>query len=403
MKQNISIEDALEIVLEQAKPLHSTEQTPLTSAFERILGADLSSKVNHPDADDTSLDGYACLEVDAHSAAVGNPVKLKVIGVSPAGKPFEGTLKHGEAVQVFTGTPIPRGADAVIRVEDTLREGEYVWLMRPASKADIRHKGDDLQAGQTYLHKGDLLTPARVGLAAAMGYPEIPVLVQPKVGILSTGDEVVEPGEPLPHGGVYNSNAYSLAGLVLEAGGEPVMLGKVPDNMDGLRGQLLRAGKLDLLLTSGGVSMGEHDIVRLMLEREGGIHFWKVRIQPGGPFLFADWEGIPLMGLPGNPVSAMVIFLLFGRPFLFKLLSRTDPPLSTLKAVAETPFAANPTKQVYRRAVMSWKNGRYHVWSTGNQSSGVLRSMAVGNALVVLESGIAASAGDVVDVIPLPS
>lgn len=403
MKQNISFEDALETVLTRARPLEPTRQTPLSSAFGRVLGADLTSKVNHPDADDTSLDGYACLEADAHAAAVGNPVKLKVIGSSPAGRPFGGSLKRGEAVQVFTGTPIPEGADAVIRVEDTLREGEYVWLMRPASKADIRRKGDDLQAGQMYLHKGDLLTPGRVGLAAAMGYREVPVLERPKVGILSTGDEVVEPGEALPYGGVYNSNAYSLAGLAEEAGGEPIMLGKAPDSMDGLRGQLLRAGKLDLLLTSGGVSVGEHDIVRKMLEREGGIHFWKVKIQPGGPFLFADWGGTPLMGLPGNPVSAMVIFLLFGRSFLFRLLSRTDPPFSAIKAVADTPFTSNPTKRVYRRAVMSWKDGRYHVSSTGNQSSGVLRSMAVGNALVVLASGAVASAGDAVDVIPLPS
>ncbi|MBF6595538.1 MAG: molybdopterin molybdotransferase MoeA [Thermaceae bacterium] len=401
MKQNISLEDALEVVLGKALALESSQETPLVSALGRTLGADLTAKVNHPDADDTSLDGYACLEADAHSAAVGNPVRLKVIGTSPAGNPFKGTLQHGEAVQVFTGTPVPKGADAVIRVEDTLREDEYVWLMRPASSADIRRKGDDLQQGSIYLHKGDLLTPGRIGLAAAMGYPSIPTVLRPKVGIISTGDEVVEPGEPLPYGGVYNSNSYSIAGLVLEAGGEPVMLGKVSDNIDGLRGQLLRAGKLDLLLTSGGVSMGEHDIVRQMLEREGQIHFWKVRVQPGGPFLFADWEGMTLMGLPGNPVSAMVIFLLFGRPFLFKLLSRTDPPFTVIKAVTDTPFSSNPTKQVYRRAVLGWKEGRYHVSSTGNQSSGVLRSMAVGNALVVLAAGKSVGAGDVVEVIPL--
>jgi molybdopterin molybdotransferase len=305
-------------------------------------------------------------------------------------------------VQIFTGTPLPKGADAIIRVEDTLREGEYVWLMRPASSAEIRRKGDDLQVGQTYLRKGELLTPGRVGLAAAMGYPEVPVLVQPRVGILATGDEVVEPGEALPYGGVYNSNSYALAGLVEEAGGKPVLLGKVSDSIDGLRGQLLRAGKLDLLLTSGGVSMGEHDIVRQMLEQEGEIVFWKVKIQPGGPFLFAHWEEMPLMGLPGNPVSTMVIFLLFGRPFLFKLLSRTDPPLTTRKAVADTPFAANPTKQAYRRGVLSWKDGHYHVFSTGNQSSGVLRSMAVGNALVSLPAGASVGPGDVVEVIPLP-
>jgi molybdopterin molybdotransferase len=402
MKQNLSVEDALEIVLSQAKVLKSTEELPLSAAFGRILGVDLASKVNHPDADDTALDGYACREEEAKSAAVGSPVKLRVIGEAPAGKPFSGAVGLGEAVQIYTGAPIPKGANAIIRVEDTLREGEYVWLLKPASSADIRRKGEDLQQGHVYLRKGGLLSPGRVGLAAAMGYPVVQVVTRPRVGILSTGDEIVEPGEPLPHGGVYNSNSYSIAGLVVEAGGEPVMLGKVSDQVDGLRGQLFRAGGLDLLLTSGGVSMGEYDIVRQMLEREGNIHFWKVKIQPGGPLLFAEWNNMPLMGLPGNPVSAMVTFLLFGRPFIFNLLGRTDAPYGKLKAIADTPFKPNPTKRVYRRAVMSWKEGRYHVSSTGNQSSGVLRSMAEGNALVVLEPDVAASAGDVVDVIPLP-
>ena len=387
--------------MDQAKTLTATEELSLMAALGRILAEDLASKVNHPDDDDTALDGYACREEDAKSAGVGSPVKLKVIGEAPAGKPFEGHVNPGEAVYIFTGAPIPKGATAVIRVEDTIREGDQVWLLKPASSSDIRRKGDDLEQEQTYLKKGDLLTPGRIGLAAAMGYPAVRVARKPRVGILSTGDEIVEPGEPLPHGGVYNSNSYSVAGLVQDAGGEPVMLGKVSDQVEGLRGQLFRAGELDLLLTSGGVSMGEYDIVRQMLEREGEIHFWKVKIQPGGPFLFAQWSGMPLMGLPGNPVSAMVIFMLFGRPFLFKLLGRTDAAYSQLKATADTPFKPNPTKRVYRRAVLTWKDGRYRVASTGNQSSGVLRSMAEGNALVILEPDVTANVGDLVDVIPM--
>ncbi len=402
MKQNLSVEAALEIALQEARPLESIEQLPLTAAYGGILGANLSSKVNHPYADDTAVDGYACLEVDAKSATVGNPVRLRVVGQSPAGKPFSGTVGSGEAVQVFTGAPIPNGANAVIRVEDTLREGDYVWLMKPATAADIRRKGDDLVQGQTYLHKGELLTPGRVGLAAAMGYATLPVVRRPRVGILSTGDEVFEPGEPLPYGGVYNSNSYSVAGLVLEAGGEPVILPKVLDSVEGVRNQLQRAGKLDLLLTTGGVSMGEYDIVRRMLELEGEIHFWKVKLQPGGPLLFATWNGLPLMGLPGNPVSAMVTFLLFGRPFLFKLLGRTDPPYQQIRALADTAFEANPTRRAYRRAVLRWSKEGYRVNTTGSQSSAVLNSMAVGNALVVLEAGQSARAGEWVEVIPFP-
>jgi molybdopterin molybdotransferase len=402
MKQNITVEAALELVLLQARALQGVEHIPLSTAFGGILAASLSSKVNHPSADDTAVDGYACLEADTRSASTGNPVKLKVIGQSPAGRPFAGTLGPGEAVQVFTGAPIPQGASAVIRVEDTLREGDFVWLMKPASPADIRPKGDDLVVGQTYLHKGDLLTPGRIGLAAAMGYAVLPVVQRPRVGILSTGDEVIEPGEPLPYGAVYNSNSYSVAGLVQEAGGEPIILNKVSDSIEGLRNQLKKAGRLDVLLTTGGVSVGEYDIVRLLLEREGEIHFWKVRMQPGGPLMFATWNSLPLLGLPGNPVSAMVTFFLFGRPFIFRLLGRNDSPYSQIKAVADTDFDANPSRRAYRRAVISWQNDRFHAASTGNQSSGVLNSMAVGNALVVLEAGSSARAGDLVDVIPLP-
>ena len=173
-------------------------------------------------------------------------------------------------------------------------------------------------------------------------------------------------------------------------------------NIAPLGNQLKKAGRLDLLLTTGGVSVGDYDIVRLLLEREGEIHFWKVRMQPGGPLMFATWNSLPLMGLPGNPVSAMVTFFLFGRPFIFRLLGRNDSPYSQIKAVADTDFDANPSRRAYRRAVISWQNDRFQAASTGNQSSGVLNSMAVGNALVVLEAGSSARAGDLVDVIPLP-
>ncbi len=420
MRQNLSVEEALEVVLQQANLLVDTQTLPLMHSHGRILATDLLSPIHHPDTDDTAIDGYACLEADTLSASVGHPVRLQVIGQAPAGRPFVGKVETGQAVQVFTGAPIPLGTNAVIRVEETLREGDSVLLMHPASHADIRRKGDDLQQGLTYLHKGEQLTPGRIGLAAAMGYANLEVFRKPKVGILSTGDEVVEPGNPLPYGGVYNSNSYSVAGLVLQAGAEPVMLGQASDDLEGIKAKLLGAGQLDLLLTTGGVSMGEYDIVRKMLEAkptssslegkpasssleaQGQIHFWKVKMQPGGPFLFAQWQGTPLMGLPGNPVSAMVAFLLFGRPFIFRRMARVEAPYTQVKAVSDSIFAPNPSKRAYRRASLFWKNGHHHVATTGNQSSVVLNSMATGNCLVVLEPGVSAKAGDVVEVIPLP-
>ncbi|PZA08126.1 MULTISPECIES: gephyrin-like molybdotransferase Glp [unclassified Meiothermus] len=401
MRHDLTVEEALEVILEQAPSFCKTEELPLSQAHGRILAQDLAAKVDHPDQDDTSLDGYAARAQDTLTATPETPVRLRVIGEAPAGQPFPGEVGPGEAVWIFTGAPIPKGADAVLRVEDTRREGDTVLFFRPANPGDIRPKGDDFRAGEVLLNKGDLLTPGRLGLCAAMGYPRVAVFARPRVGILTTGDEVVEPGQPLPYGGVYNANNYSLAALVSEAGGEPVLMGKIPDQPERLREKLEGVGGLDLLLTTGGVSMGQYDIVRQLLEREGRIHFWKVRLQPGGPLLFAQWNDLPIFALPGNPVSSMVTFFLFARPYLFKTLSRNDAPYSLLEAVAATPFSPHPSKVAYRRGVLSWGPEGLRVHTTGNQSSGVLRSMALGNALVVLEAGVGAEVGQKVRVIPL--
>ncbi|MFN4232862.1 gephyrin-like molybdotransferase Glp [Thermus sp.] len=400
MRTGISVEEALELVLAEAKGELPVEEVPLKEAFGRVLAEDLVSLVNHPDQDDTAVDGYACRQEDTLGASRENPVRLRVIGESPAGRPFAGKVGKGEAVAVYTGAPIPEGADAVIQVEDTQREGDYVLLLAPASPKDIRPRGDDLKRGEVYLRRGDLLTPGRLGLAAAMGYARLKVFRRPRVGILSTGDEVVEPGEPLPFGGVYNSNAYSLLGLVEEAGGEAVLLGKVEDQPEKVLETLEAAGHLDLLLTSGGVSMGDYDVVRKVLEESGEVVFWRVRQQPGKPLLLARLRGVPVLGLPGNPVSSMVSFFLYGRPFLFRLQRRTDPPYRSLTAKALTPFKGARDRKAFRRGVLTFE-GELLVRTTGNQSSGVLRSMALGNALVVLPPGRDVGEGEMVEVIPL--
>lgn len=393
------MEEALELVLREARGELSVEELPLREAYGRVLAEDLASLVDHPDQEDSAMDGYACREEDARAASPENPVRLRVIGEAPAGRPFRGEVGRGEAVAVYTGAPIPKGADAVVRVEDTRREGDFVLLFAPASPQDLRPKGGDLRRGEVYLRRGDLLTPGRLGLAAAMGYPRLRVFRRPRVGILTTGDEVVEPGEPLPFGGVYNANAYSLMGLVLEAGGEPVLLGKVPDRPEEVLKRLEGAGPLDLLLTSGGVSMGAYDVVRKVLEEAGEVIFWRVRQQPGGPLLFARLQGLPVLGLPGNPVSTMVTFFLYGRSFLFRLLQRTEPPYRPLKARALTPFKGARGKKAFRRGVLLLPEGT--VRTTGDQGSFVLRSMALANALVVLPPDRDAREGEEVEVLPL--
>ncbi len=403
MRTSLTVEEALAVVLEHTRPLADVEEVPLESALGRVLARDLASGADHPDVDNTAVDGYAARAADTAGASRENPVRLRWIGESPAGRPFSGRLGPGEAVSVYTGAPLPEGADAVVAVEDTERDGEYVILYTPATPKDIRPKAQDLKKGEVYLKRGDRLTPGRVGLAAGMGYAAVPVVRRPRVGVLSTGDEVIEPGEPLPPGGVYNSNAYSVAALVREAGGEPVLLGKVGDRVEEVKAQLERAGDLDLVLTSGGVSMGDYDIVRHLLEREGTIHFWKILQRPGGPPIFAEFLGRPFFGLPGNPVSAMVTFFLYGRPMLFKMLGRSDPPYRRVRALAEDFFKGAGRKVAFRRAVLRYDHeapGGHRAASVDSQSSGVLRSMAFGNALVVVPPHSRVEAGEVVEVIP---
>ncbi len=404
MRTDLTVEEALNAITERVFEIQDIEEVALEAALGRTLAKDLAALVDHPDVDNTAVDGYAARAADTLGASPDSPVRLKVIGEAPAGRPFEGRVGPGEAVAIYTGAPLPEGADAVVAVEDTRREGDEVLLFSPASPKDIRPKGDDYKKGEVLLKKGTVVSPGRVGLAAGMGHARLPVIRKPRVGILSTGDEVAEPGEPLPPGGVYNSNSYALAAMVQEAGGEPVLLGRVDDRLEDLKNRIGSAGRLDLLLTSGGVSMGEYDLVRKLLEREGDIHFWKVRLRPGGPLLFAHWQRLPLLGLPGNPVSAMVTFFLFGRPALFKMLGRTDPPYRKVRALAEERFKGAGHKVAFRRAILSYdpeSPGGFRARSTGSQSSGVLRSMAIGNALVVVPPNTQVSAGDVVEAILL--
>jgi molybdopterin molybdotransferase len=237
-----------------------------------------------------------------------------------------------------------------------------------------------------------------------MGHAKVPVVRRPRVGILATGDEVVEPGQPIRDGQVYNSNAYSVAALVREAGGEPALLPRVRDDLGALRRELEAREDLDLLLTSGGVSMGRYDFVRDLLFTEGTVHFWKVAMKPGGPVLFGAWGGLLVLGLPGNPVSSMVAFLLLGRAFLAKALGSAEPlPYHTrLTATAETPFKGSGFKETFARATLRFEPGRgYFAASTGNQSSGVLTSMLLASALAVVPPHANIGEGEGLEVILL--
>jgi molybdopterin molybdotransferase len=345
--------------LQARAPKLTREEVPLGVALGRTLAAPLRSRVDHPSLDNSALDGYACRAADTAAASRSTPVTLHLVGEVPAGSSYAERVGPGEAVAIYTGAPIPAGADAIIGVELTERSETRVTLFRPANPRDIRPKAQDLKAGEVYLEAGRTLGAAAIAVAAAMGHAVLPVVRRPRVGVLATGDELVEPGGAIRDGQVYNSNSYGLAALVAQAGGETVPLPNVRDDL-GLLEAALENLQLDLLLTSGGVSMGRYDFVRDLLFGKGTVHFWKVAMKPGGPVLFGSFRGLDVLGLPGNPVSSLVAFTLLGRP-LPGGGAREQRPLpyhTRLSATAETPFAGSGFKETFARATLTWTGAR---------------------------------------------
>lgn len=416
----IPLDEALD-TLSQAAPRPSSETLALDEAFGRVLAADLVSLVDHPSLDDSALDGFACRAADTVDATPERPVRLRLVGEVPAGRPFEGHVGAGEAVRIYTGGAIPSGADAIVAVENSRVEQSLaanaagtsdVWLSRPASPSDVRHRGRNLEAGTTYLRAGRRLDAGALGLAAMMGHASAAVARRPHLALLTTGDEVITPGTPLAPGQVYDGNAASLAALAKAAGARLTRLPRARDDPEELRAAFDEAvtnqPPIDLLLTSGGVSMGKYDIVRDLMLGHGEVAFWKVAIRPGGPALFGRYAGLNVLALPGNPVSSMVVFLLLGRAFTDAMLGRSDPipARNSLRATALTDFRHAGAKTAFQRATFETRTGPgvarpLAVRGLSDQSSGVARSMAEADALVRVPPGRDVAAGDEVDVLPL--
>ncbi len=398
----ISVREAIAILQHHAPRLEA-ETVALHHAYGRVLARDLTSRVDHPSVDNSALDGYACRAADTVGASRDAPINLKVVGDVPAGSFFVGEVGPGQAVSIYTGAPVPPGADAIIRVEDTERAGDEVRLFAPASGGDVRPRGQDFNKGEVHLQRGLTLNAASVGVAAAMGYAELEVARKPRVGILATGDEVVAPGVTLKKGQVYNSNTFSVAGLVRAAGAEPVVLDHVADDPAKLAAAVTQAGDLELLLTSGGVSMGKYDFVRDLLFDDGEVYFWKVAMKPGGPALFGRWRGLPVLGLPGNPVSSMVSFLVLARAFLNRATLSSDPlPYRRrLKVTAGVNLKGAGAKETFARVKLVEGESGLEAVSTGNQSSGVLTSMLAADALAVIPPHTVYGVGDALEVVRL--
>ncbi|MDP2952377.1 MAG: molybdopterin molybdotransferase MoeA, partial [Chloroflexota bacterium] len=335
----------------------------------------------------SAMDGYALRSQDTTSA----PVELKVVGNLAAGYAPEGAIGRGECLRIMTGAPIPPGADAVVRFEDTeSTAGGSLRLQKSVRKGDnIRLLGEDIRRAELVLERGRLLRPAEIGVLASLGRSQVLAYRRPRVAILATGDELVEIGEELGPGKIRNSNGYSNAALVSRYGGIPIILGIARDNVQDLTGKLAQAlaAKADLILTSGGVSLGDFDMVKDVLNSQGQMHFWQVRMKPGKPLAFGEIGGVPLLGFPGNPVSAMVSFEQFARPAILTMLGKTKLRKPTVAAIAEEDMA-DSCRRSFIRVRMERRGERYYARPTGEQGSGILTSMARAEGLAIIPEGV---------------
>ena len=407
----ISVEEARARILARFAPLEAVS-APLHEALGQVLARDAVAGFDVPPLANTSMDGYAVRAADTAGASPSSPRLLRAVGYLPAGSVYGGEVGPGEAVRIMTGAPIPAGADAIVPFEETDEEEQAArWEDAPRPEvridvaarpgANVRPAGEDVRAGEVVLAAGTILGPSQIGVLASLGLGSAEVVRRPRVAVLSTGDELLRPGEPRRPGAIYDSNAFSLAAMVREIGGEPRVLGVAGDSVEALTARVREGLRgADLLVTSAGVSRGDFDVVKDVLAREGEVGFWTVRMRPGKPLAFGAFEAgegaerrtVPHLGLPGNPVSAMMTFELFGRPALYAMLGKPDAwERPRVRAVALERIARPDERRFYARAIVErGADGGYRARLTGPQGSGVLTSFALANGIAVVPEEIEA-------------
>jgi molybdopterin molybdotransferase len=379
----ISVHAAQQQVLDRITDVAPPEILPLSAVRGRVLAEDIRAAFDVPPTDNSAVDGYAMTSSDIPAA--GRAV-LTVIGELPAGSVFPGALRAGQAIRIMTGAPMPAGCDTVYPQEIVERHGASLSIPPLDRGANVRYRGEDVRAGEIILPVGAVLRPQELGVAASLGLPQLPVRQRPRVALLSTGDEVAEPGTERKAGQIYDSNRFSLRGLAEAAGAIVVDLGIVPDRVDELSARLAEAGATaDMVLTSGGVSVGDHDLVKLVLQESGGIDFWQVAMQPGRPVAVGRIGGALFFGLPGNPVASMLTFHLFVRPALWKLGGRREIFPPRFHATAAEAMRKRTGRREFKRGILAHTERGWQVRTTGPQGSGILTSMVQADCFVVLE------------------
>ncbi len=421
----ITIEEALARVLNGVEVLPA-EEKHLIEALGQVLDEDIHAGFDIPPLANTAMDGYAVRSADTAGASPDLPRELQVIGELAAGRIYQGEVSAGTAVRIMTGAPLPPGADAIVPFEETdessgLVQGHPRGRIRATGKlsaavrvfkeaspgANVRRAGEDVRSGELVLRRGTVLRPSEIGVIASLGRDRLRVIRRPVVAVLSTGDELLEPGQPRSGAQIYDANAYSVGALVSRSGGVPKLQGIARDTVEELTAKIHECLAADMLVTSAGVSRGDYDIVKEVLAREGKIAFCTVAMKPGKPLAFGAFERdgrrVPHIGLPGNPVSSMVAFELFGRPAILKMMGKKDLRRPVIRASAGGRFANRDDNRVFlARCIVTERHGQYYVKPTGEQGSGMLTSMMHANGLTIIPAEVdVVEIGDEVQVLML--
>lgn len=385
----ITVEEALNRILETIVPL-PLEKVNILEALGRVIGEDVYAGRNIPPKDNSAMDGYAIKWQDTFGASKNHPAILTVIEDIPAGAIPQKSVGTGEASRIMTGAPVPDGADAIMKMEETEKGGGKVKIFASAHKGlDIRKTGEDVREGEKVICRGDIVRPAEVGMLASLGRSFIGVYQKPSVAVLATGDELVDIDETPTPWQIISSNSYSIAAQIMECGGVPLQIGIAKDTREDLIAKFQAAMRADIIISSGGVSVGDYDLVKdIMKEVGNNMQFWQVAMRPGKPLAFGSLEGIPVFGLPGNPVSSMVSFEQFVRPSLLKMMGHKNLFRKTLRATVMADIAKRKGSKQFIRARIACENGKYTAATTGEQGSGIMKSMVRANGLIIVPEDV---------------